>query len=304
MGETTARAYVSGSYGLTLDGKATGFLKSVSGGAISAEVFPEKTFGDFTRKHIGGPIYEDFSIDFGFSMDPSLYKWIGESWASKFTRKNGSIVAYDYNLEAKTEREFFNALIKETVIPALDASSKDAAYLKVKFSPEYTRTKKGSGKGTALSKSNTKPFLPHSFRLEIAGLDCTKVNKIESFTVKQQVSDDAVGAERDYHKEPAGIEFPNLKISLPQISAQSWLDWFEDFVIKGNSTEDKEKSGTLTFLAPNNKDELGSIALKNMGIFRLSEDPATSNTEKIHRLTAELYCENMEFHVPAKGAAK
>jgi hypothetical protein len=302
MGDT--RSFVGGNFGLTLEGKPSGFLKSVSGGAVSAEVVNEKATDYFQRKHIGGPIYEDFSIDFGFSMDPSLYQWIADSWQAKFARKNGSIVAYDYDLQAKSEREFFNALISETVIPALDASAKDPAYLRLKFSPELTRTKKGSGKGTAISKSNSKPFLPANFKLTIDGLDATKVNRIESFSVKQKVSEDIVGEKREYLKEPGAIEFPNLKISLAQASAQHWLDWFEEFVIKGNNTEDKEKSGTLTFLGPNMKDELGTIKLQHMGIFRISEDAATSSSEKIHRVTAELYCEQMELHIPPKGAAK
>ncbi|HTO96111.1 MAG TPA: hypothetical protein VMK66_03620 [Myxococcales bacterium] len=296
------RSYVSGSYGLILEGKPAGFLKSVNGGAISAEVINEKNGpGDlFGRKHIGGPIYEDFSVDFGFSMDPSLYQWIADNWAMKWTRKSGAIVAYDFDLQAKVEREFFDAVIRETVIPTLDGASKEPAYLRVKFSPELIRTKKGSGKGTA-TKSTVKPFLPNNFKLTIDGLDCTKVNKIESFTIKQQISDDIVGEARDYHKVPSGLEFPNLKISFAQTTAQPWLDWFEDFVIKGNSSEEKEKNGTLTFLAPNLKDELGTIVFHKLGIFRISEDPAASNTEKIHRMTAELYCESMEFHVPAKG---
>ena len=83
-------------------------------------------------------------------------------------------------------------------------------------------------------------------------------------------------------------------------SAQSWRDWFEDFVVKGNSGQEKEKNGTLTFLSPNRKDTLATINLFNLGIFKLV-DATPAGADAIHRITAELYCERMQF-VPGGGA--
>jgi phage tail-like protein len=295
---------VGGNFGLNLDGKPCGFLKSVSGGAVSAEVITEQIGVDHvTHKHIGSPKYEDFSLEFGFSMPEAVYQWIADSWTAKHVRKNGSIVAYDYKLEAKSEREFFNALITETVIPALDGSSKEAAYLTLQFAPEYTRSKKASGKGTAQPKINSKPFLPSNFKLEIDGLDTTKVNRIDSFAVKQTLAHDDVGDARDYVKEPGKLEFPNLRISLSQVSADPWFAWFDDFVIKGNNGDGKEKNGTITFLNPSRSAPLGTVKLFNLGIFRISEDAATASSETIHRVIAELYCERMELHIGSKTAA-
>jgi hypothetical protein len=90
---------------------------------------------------------------------------------------------------------------------------------------------------------------------------------------------------------------------VSQACAQSWFDWFEDFVVKGNCTEDKEKKGTLSFLSPNRQATVASIKLENLGIFRLSEDTAKANSDQIKRVTAELYCERMHF-VPPGGGAK
>ncbi len=39
------------------------------------------------------------------------------------------------------------------------------------------------------------------------------------------------------------MEFPNLTVTLPESHAKEWIDWHEDFVIKGNSSQDKELSG-------------------------------------------------------------
>src|SRR5688572_26710063 len=187
------RAYVAGNFFFAMDGIKCGFVKSVDGGAITAEVISEPSGPNyFVKKHIGTPKYEDFTLQIGFSMSKAVYDWIAASWAMNYQRKNGAIIACDYKLDAKSQREFFNALIVETGIPACDGSSKEAAYLTLKFAPEYTRMTKASGKATGeTGKALQKLWLPANFRLSIDGLDCTKVSKIDAFTVKQTaVTDD------------------------------------------------------------------------------------------------------------------
>lgn len=116
VGAGKDRSYVSGNYSLTLDGVNCGFLKSVDGGAISAEVVSEAVGPDaIVHKHIGQPKYEEFEVQVGFSMGKPLYNWIQQSWTQKYIRMNGSIVAMDYKLTAQSERQFFNALITRTL---------------------------------------------------------------------------------------------------------------------------------------------------------------------------------------------
>jgi hypothetical protein len=195
------------------------------------------------------------------------------------------------------ERQFVNALLTETTIPALDAASKEPAYLTVKFAPEYTRTSKPEGKGDygKYGKNEQKVFLPANFKLEIPGLDCSKVNKIESFTVRQTAVTDDIGDARDYTREPGKMEFPNLKITLAESTAQSWLAWHEDFVVKGNNDETCEKNGTLTLFGRNLKDVLAQIKLYNLGIFLVQPDKSEANAEQTKRVQVELYVERMEF---------
>ena len=299
-----ARSYVTGNYHLTLDGAKCGFLKSVDGGGVTAEVVSEpagKSY--FAKKHIGQPKYEEFEIQVGFSMTKVLYNWIQQSWSMNYQRMNGSLVALDYQLNPVSERQFNQALITETTIPAVDGSSKEPAYIALKFAPEYTRTVKPSGSRAEygqFGKNEQKVWLPSSFKLEIEGLDCSKVSKIDSFTVKQTVAKDDIGEARDQKKEPGKLEFPNLKITLADSTAQSWLAWHEDFVIKGNNDDKREKSGVLSFLSPNRQDVLAQIKFYNMGIIRAQPEKAEANADTIRRIQVELYVERMEF-VPGKS---
>ncbi len=191
--------------------------------------------------------------------------------------------------------EFFNALLTETTIPACDASSKEPAYLTLKFAPELTRSQPGTGKLDGAAEKKQKPWTPSAFRLAIDGLPCNRVSKIESLTIKQLVTESAIGDIRDYEKEPAKLEIPNLKITFDEADIGPWSDWFDHFVVQGFSGEADEKNGTLTFLAPNLKTALAHIELKNLGIFKLSKHKYEAAADASRKVTAELYCERMSF---------
>ncbi len=298
------RSYASGNFMFDLAGVSAGFVKSVEGGNVSADVVTEPVGPDyFVKKHIGQPKYEDFTMQIGFSMNKALYDWISASWKANYQRKDGSIVAADFKLDAKAEREFSNALVTETTIPACDASSKDPAYMTLKFQPEFTRTKTASGKLQAeFSKDGAqRTWLPSNFRLEIDGLDCTRVSKIDAITVKQTVAADQIGDTRDYQLTPGKLEFPDLAVTFSQVTEQTWIDWFDDFVIKGNSGDSKEKNGRLVLLSANRQTELARIDFFNIGIFKLTDDTFQTNDDKIALSRAELYVERMELTVNPGG---
>jgi len=115
---------------LTLDGVNVGIVKSPAGGGATADVISEPAGSSFfSKKHIGAPKYEDMTMQIGLSMNKPVYDWISACWNGNFQSKNGSILACDPNFNILTQRDFFNALLTEVTIPAMDASSKDAAYM-------------------------------------------------------------------------------------------------------------------------------------------------------------------------------
>src|SRR5262245_60136524 len=229
------RSYVAGYFQLVLDGVPCGFLKSTEGGTAVANVVTEsggQTY--FAKKHLGPVSYSPLRMQCGLTMGQNLFEWIRASWTGNYSRKNGAIVVADQRAVAVSQREFFNALITEVTIPALDGSSKEPGYLTLTCAPEYTRVGKAAGPIGPVGRGEQKPWLPSNFRVAIDGLDCTKVRSVDSFTVKLSVPSDDIGDARDRLREPTKLEFPNLTITLAQASADSWSDWFEDFVVKGN----------------------------------------------------------------------
>jgi len=290
------RTLPGGHFQLLLDGVACAFLNSVDGGAPVAEVVSEAGPTSFIKKHLGPIKYEPFVLKLGLAMSKQLSDWISASWNGNYARKNGAVVVSDFNLTAVSQREFFNALVTETTIPALDGSAKEPASLTLTLAPEFTRTTKASGK-VDTTTVNQKLSLPSNFKVTIDGLDCTKIRRVNSFTVKQSAATDDIGDARDYLHEPGKVDFPNLEITLPEAAAKTWFDWFEDFAIKGNNDESKEKTGSIAFLSPNLAEELMRIDLFNLGIFKIEYDRTEAQSDQVATVTAHLYCERMALHI-------
>ena len=279
---------------LTLDGVKCGPVRSADGGFARADVVVSKpASGGFASKHLSTVRYEPFVVAVGFSNAAPVYDWVADTWKNKFARKSGSVVVTDYKLEAKREREFLNALLTETSLPTLDAASKEQGFLTLKFSAELVKEKAASGKQDAAA-AKAKQWLRSNFRLQIDGLDCTKVTKIESVSVKLGPSSIQSARPRMSETLPTVLEFPNLKITLSEVSAKTWFDWLDDFVIKGKNDESSERSGTIQLLAADAKTELARIKLFGLGIYGIA---LAQGRDKAKGVTAELYCRRMELVV-------
>ncbi|HWI53171.1 MAG TPA: phage tail protein [Symbiobacteriaceae bacterium] len=298
-GPGARRGHVAGKYALELDGVVVGWLQSAEGGYAYSDVVSENLGPEqIVKKHIAGVKYEDITVTMGTGMSQTFFDWIAGTLAGNYARKNGAIIAADFDGKEVSRLEFAYALITEIGFPALDAASKDAAKLTVKFAPEYTRHVKGSGKTIkAPVSTKQKQWLPANFRLRIAGLEeaTSRVNKIEAITIKQKVVENAVGEERDYELEAASVEIPNLVITFPESHADAVYNWMDDFVIRGNNSEEQEKSGSLEFLSPDLKEVLFRLEFNGLGLFRVAPDKLEAGSEGIRRIKAEMYCEEMRF---------
>jgi len=297
------RSYASTKHIMTLAGKSVGFVDGLEGGTIVADVIEESAGSSlFTKKRIGTLRYEEFAVKVSPGMDGAVYDWIAKSWSMKAERKSGSLVLADMQLQAQSERQFVNALITETTIPALDAGSKEPTHITLRFAPQSIRVVKASGKveGDVL-KNAQRMFVSACFRLQIDGLDCTRISHIDSFTVKQLEGVGSVGAGRTVTREAGKVVFPNLKVTQAESTAQSWLDWHESFVVQGNNDDKAEKNGTLELLSPDLQTTLARVRFFNAGIFSIRPDTAKASFEQPPRVIAELYVERMEFEAGSTG---
>ena len=300
-GAALDRTYTQGNFLLELDGVIVGPLKSIEGGMPTSDVVLEKLGPDSVqRKHLAGIKYGEITVMFGAGMTKPMYQWMQDTLAGKHPRKNGAIVYTDFNSIEIKRLTFANALISEIGFPELDGASKNQALFTLKISPEYTRPEKGKGGKVTATFGKQEALIPTNFRLTMAGLDMTKVSKVEALVVKQKVQLDGIGDSRDYAKLPAALEIPNLVIEMSEAGVQSTADWFNDFVVKGSNGQDKEKSATIELLDPSLRTVLMTINLNNLGIFKLESLKTLANTEAVAKVRASMYCETMQFNFSGK----
>jgi len=285
-----------------------GWIKDVDGGHVTGEVITEKLGADrLFKKAISNIKYEDVSFKMGAGMSSGAYEWIQHSFDAKCNetgkgRADGAIVCGDYDYNEVSRIDFVHALVTEYGMPALDASSKDAASITVKFTPEKTTYKTGGGNKFV----NSRPVKPTQKLWTCANFDLTidgipedvlgNVTKVDALTIKQKVVQHYTGKHRDYQVEPTSVETPNLVLTIAESFAKPFMDWHEDFVIKGNCGDKNEKTGSLVYLSQSTtREELFTLNFSQLGIFKVTPEKVEVG-DKIRYVKVEMYCEQIKFN--------
>lgn len=293
------RVYVGNRFGLEIENTSAGWLLSAEGGQAATEVVQERMAqGHPARKHPGIVKFEDITISCGTGMSRQFYQWLEASFPDyEHLRRNGAIIVADYDLNEVSRLTFINSLISEIGFPALDASSKEAAKMTVKIVPERTDmsfARPGKLKG-ANDNRRQKLWQVSNFRLDIDQMPCRRVSKVEALTIKQKVIENPLGDELYYQRQATAIDYPNLVITLPEADAEPWYKWHKSFVIDGNSGPGQEKTGTLTYLASDQKTVLFGIHFSNLGIIKFTPDKLDSGSDKLRMVKIEMYFETLKF---------
>jgi hypothetical protein len=269
-------------------------LRKASGGNVVGRVVSFASGNDpLIQKQLDGTTTDDLQVELGMAMSSGLFDWIAASWGANPPSHDGAILACDLQYTVRSERGFVAALISETAIPALDAAAKTPGYLGLRLTPRSVLP--GTNPNVKLHMGpgvKQKLWLTSNFRLDVDGLDASKESRIAPFAVRRPIEIASSGGTTTL--QAGMIDFPSLRVTLSMAGADSWFDWYEDFVLDGNNGPAAERSGSISLLAPNLAQELARVDLDGVGIFRLTTDKdEDAPPDQIPRLTAHLYCEQM-----------
>lgn len=294
---TGPRAYAAAHFALELDKKTDlGLFRSIEGGGIKADVMTYQNGGTYDRwRQLGKPKFEDIKLQVGMAMSASFYTWMSQFFLGKAVRKDGAIIAADFYYKERARREFTNAMIKELTFPKLDGQDKNTAYMSVALAVEDIKFIKGGG--AALTQNaggdEQKSWKACNFRFFLDGFDCcTRVTKLDSFTIKQNVLEYASGGSRSASKTPSAIDFPQLSFYLPESDAQPL---FEHFTKRGVQGEVPGRLNGHVEMFDNEKATVFSVAFVNADIANIQPDKADATTEEIKQVKVDLYVESMTF---------
>jgi hypothetical protein len=186
-------------------------------------------------------------------------------------------------------------LITEIGFPALDAASKDAAEMTIKFAPEFTRMLTGPSKKIALSNdaAKQKKWLPSNFRLEIPGVNCTRVSRIDAITIKQ-----TVGAQRGGIRGGANDEVTTLTATVEASHSADFSNWMKSTSQSPNSTGNK-KPGQLDFLSSDGREAFFSLRFPSLSIRRLTPANSGIGLNAVNLVKVEMYYQGVQFHYTA-----
>lgn len=280
---------------LLLGGAPAGNVRATAGGSAVGVVVSEAVGSGAPNKHIAGVAYEPIELEVDLSLERSFYDWVNAAWRGSQQPRSGSLLLLDINRNVKHSRDFQNALVTETTLSACDASSKAPGTLTLALAPERVTSAPASAKATAPSAGRAKSWIASNFRLEIDGLDTARVSRVSPVHVKMALA--ASLGVRDRAPQVAKLEIDNLKIRLSESGAESWRQWHDDFVVKGNASDKNERSGRLVLLGPSLKDELAEVRLHNLGIVALR----SLDEGGVSQIEAELYVERLELSIEPAG---
>jgi phage tail-like protein len=291
------RAYAAAHFALELDKKKDlGMFRSIEGGGIKADVMTYQNGGTYDRwRQLGKPKFEDIKLQVGMAMSASFYTWMEQFFGGDAVRKNGAIIAADFYYKERARREFTDAMIKELTFPKLDGQDKNTAYMSVALSVEDIQFIKGGGAELTQNAGSDeqKAWKACNFRFVLDTFECcTRVTKVDSFTIKQNVLEYASGGRRSVSKTPSAIDFPQLSFYLPESDAQPL---FDHFTRRGVNGEVPGRLNGHIEMFDNQKSTVFSVAFMNADILNIQPDKADATSEEIKQVKVDLYVESMSF---------
>jgi hypothetical protein len=294
------RTYTAGRFILEIDASRVAMIKKLEGLGMEADIVANDMGPDnMQAKHVANIKWTPCKVTIGAGMGKGMYEWIKASFDKKYSTRNGSLTAADFDYKAQSLLTFQNALITSVNIGKLDGSSKDALYFDIEFEVEQARWAKGDGnviKGDYGTKQ--KAWLASNFRFTMGALPCNRVATVDAMTWKQSVAMDQIGINREPTKHPAKVVVPDVKVSVSMADYEPWANAAKAWFIDGKHLSENEMNGSVELLGPNVSDVIGTIHLMQCGFKKFSKQTFEANSEKVARFDVEFYCEQMKFDMP------
>jgi phage tail-like protein len=303
-----SRAYSAAHFALELENKQdVGLFRSIEGGSIKADVMTYQGGANYDRwRQLGKPKFEDIKLQVAASMSQPFYKWIENFTKGVPDRRDGAILAADFYYLERARREFKSAIIKELTFPKLDATDKNAAYMTIALAVEEIVFLPGTGKKLSQVSGNDawsqqKLWTSCNFRFSLDGFGdaCSRVTKIDSFTIKQNVIEYHMGGRRAPIKTPSQIDFPQISFYVPEVDAGPFIERFKQRGVDGlqRGASDKKAGEIVTY--DNQKRTLFILEFYNADICNVQPDKSDATTEEIKQVKVDMYCEKMTFEYVA-----
>lgn len=194
---------------LEVNGSVMGIFSSVGGGQDPAGPYQSRRGYDY---------YKALALEMYPAGNDALLKMVVNDMMDPTTLgSDWDITRYDG--ETARKRTFSDALITEVGLPVLEQGSSST-------NPLYVGGTYGGTNPIFQSTNNQRPkqkkWLSCNFRLKLGDLPCSRINKIESFTIKQAFEDLDGDGKVDEFTDMSEVAF-----DVPWADAAPFMEWFQ-----------------------------------------------------------------------------
>ena len=241
-------------------------------------------------KRIEGLQYRDLVFYYLPIPGAPINAWLANSLKGTAQTTSGSIIVTDRFSGRGAEVQFSGGFLRQIEFPEVDTGlAQQSAPFRITIGVQ--RTERGQGS----YPSNKFVWIPATSAPMKGYFDFT----IDGWGIIQNVVrvETPIFSAGLLPPNPTVAGFPgtkpkdysNLKLQLPEISAEPFYNWHTNFVLKGFNADKFEKNGTLRWLSPtqNNK-PVFSLQFEHLGIVSVVRLP-----EKPGYVQVELYCEKV-----------
>jgi len=228
----------------------------------------------------------DLVMSCGAGMSRDFYEWVSSGFSYTPPRRNGAVNPLPSSTGQR--REFFNAVIAEVVLPALDKSLRMPAAMTVTVSQEADRL---SPSPPGLVWTHPKPWFTSDFKLQIDGLEaeCKHAASVGAVSGNTKVATDYFGSSRYPEKISGGPDFSKITVTLPVAAFDGFEKWNKDSV---NRNSGSERKASLEYLSAGGGRPYFRLDFSGVGI------AAVKRTAK-NTTAVELYVRNISFTAQA-----
>jgi phage tail-like protein len=285
--------------GISKAGDALPTLRSLDGGGVKADVLSyqmgEK--GDVWRQ-LGKPKYDDIKLTLGLADVEGFRTWFNQYLSGDQVRKNGAIVAADFQYLEKARREFKEAIIVGLGLPKWDANDKNQANITITISPEQVIYKASAGKqiqAQNASEEKQKKIPACNFEFSLDGFPADTFNrtvKVDALEVKCKAIEHHYGTRLEAVKIPGKIEWPNLVFYVPEADAEPLRTLHNDRMAGKRADQGTGRTGTLVF-KNNAQKPMGEFHFMGVHIFNVQTEKSDASAEELKLVKVECAIEGI-----------
>ncbi len=292
------RSMTTGKFLFTIDGTPAGYVQSFEGGNMVAELYAHKAGGaNFQKKHVTTRKWTPVKVRTGIGMSKGLYEWMQAAFDMGVLYKNGAVTVCDFNYKAQRRMDALNMLMTKVTFPTLDGSSSQGGYFDIEMQPEQCRWIKEGGQ-TIVGELGEKQKAWHTanWRLDMAGLPCARVAKIEGLSWECKTKPGEIGDAIEYTNHPVATTVSDFSLEISLADLEPWAAKAKAWFVDGQCLEGDEMTATVTLLAPDRSTSLGTLELLNVGFKEFEANPKIeAESDKIARFKVKLYAERCKF---------